>query len=718
MKKNLKDKSKNISGKRILLVCAFFFFGYIMLIGRLFFIQIIDHAFYVTKGEENRRGIVTLQPERGIIYDTNGNILAMSATSETLVAEPKKITNPGKAAELLGKVLHKDIKELTVKLSSKKDAVFVARQLDDNLVANLKKINIMGRTLEKAGFYFVPETKRFYPKKQLASQIIGFAGKDGKGLEGIEYQFEKQLTGTPGKIEGDRFPGAGLIPGTVTKVVPRKNGCDIYLTIDDMVQYIAEKELAETAKTSHIKAGTIIVVKPNTGEIIAMASYPSYDPNNYNVSSAENRKNLAVSMNYEPGSTYKIVTAAAALQERVVTPQSHFYCGGVIKVPGGKIRCPDANGHGSESFTNVIENSCNVGFVNVGLNRLGKQRMFEYAKAFGFGQKTGINIAGEESGIVRSEKSAISLDIATMSIGQGIAVTPIQIAMAASAVANGGELKKPIIVKEIRDHVSNRLISKTQPETIRRVISPDVASELRTMLEDVVEEGTGKSAYVGEYRAAGKTGTAQKVSPNGGYMKGKYVASFVGFAPADNPKVVVLVVLDEPVGRYYGGEVAAPVFADVLRAALGRLGVRPDEALINKGGSAYNKVPAVDGMLVTDAARSLARAGIEWEKTGNGKVVIGQFPLAGQLTEKGKKAILFTNEPLTDAKKVKIIKKTSDSAIIVPNFTGQTMRQAAKLARSLGIAMIPSGSGIAVGQNVAPGTAVESGDSVGVGFRP
>lgn len=698
------------SKKRIVLILTFFFFVFLILLFRLIWIQFYKSEFYHQKALENRMRSIPVEPKRGTIFDRNGNELAISASADTLIAIPAEVDNPEEIAKVLAPIINMEEEELYKKLTKRSALVFIKRKLEKETVDKIKALTLNGEEIIGKGIDFTEEGKRYYPKGKLASHVLGISGIDSQGLEGIEFEYDDKLRGQLGKLESERDAKNRAIPNGVKRYIPPKNGQDMYLTIDEVIQYIAERELAKAVNEHQLKSGTIIVVRPQTGEVLAMANYPDYDPNKFGEYPSENRRNIAITDNYEPGSTFKIIVAAAAIEEMVVNLEGDSYsCGGSIQVPGGRIRCHKASGHGQQTFREIVENSCNVGFVTVGLHRLGAERLYKYIEGFGFGEKTNISLPGEARGIVRKQESIKPIEIATMSIGQGIAVTPIQLIMAVSAVANGGTLLEPQLVKEFRDSDTGAVVSEFTPVVVRRVISKETSEELRDILESVVTEGTGKRAYIEGYRVAGKTGTAQKVGPGGGYISGKYVASFAGFAPANDPQVAVLVVLDEPKGEYYGGLIAAPVFKAVMEDTLEYMGVKPQMIAEEIKKETIVKVPEVRNLPLEDAKRVLNNTGLNYIIEGEGTMVIEQTPKTNAQITIGSNVILYLGEELVPRE---------NQEVTVPDIEGKTMREAAEILSAMGLKLSPTGSGIAVKQSPAPGSKMTVGMTIYVTFEP
>jgi len=456
-------------------------------------------------------------------------------------------------------------------------------------------------------------------------------------------------------------------------------------------------------------------MEPETGAILAMGNRPTFDPNNWAEEPREIwDKNPAIWYNYEPGSTFKILVSAAALEEGTVHPEDRFFDPGYAKVADRYIRCWKAGGHGSQSFVEVMQNSCNPGFISVGLNT-GKDRFYKYIDAFGLGEPTGIRLPGEESGIIIPQKIATNLNLATMSIGQSIAVTPIQLLTAVAAVANDGVLMKPQLVQEIR--YEGKTVSTLKPEKVRQVISADTAHQLCGLLESVVVHGTGRNAYVEGYRVGGKTGTAQVVGESGGYVSGRYVASFAGFAPADDPKMAMLVVIAEPKGGvYFGGLIAAPIFQGIARDVLRYLQL-PETPGLEKPQLPYQVevpdvevvVPNVANYPLEEARRSLQAAGLKYQANGEGQIVYEQTPKPGARVNSGTTVILEL-QPAG--------KKEDGEPVTVPDLRGLTIKESGNLLENIGLRLLPEGSGVAVQQSVNPGTKVEHDTTIKVIFEP
>ena len=558
----VREKKRRIT---FLFILAIIF--YFLLIYRLYNIQVIQSNKYKELAQQEHLTSFSIEGERGNIYDRNLKKLAVNVNTKSLFAIPPRIQDPHKTAQLLSSVLNLETKEILSKLNQKNSFVWIKRKLNDIEVEEVKKLNL-------PGLDFLDENKRYYPRKKLASNLLGFAGIDNQGLEGLELYFEKELKGLPSLVILERDASGGKIPFGIKRFSNYQDGNSIVLTIDEVIQYITEEALDKAFYQYKAKTGVAIVVKPKTGEILAMAVRPSFDPNYFNRFSRDLWRNKAITDIYEPGSTFKIITIATALEEGVVKLDDQFYCKGWIKYNGNIFH--DIEPHGAQDLTGIVKNSCNIGVIQVG-TRLDEKVFEKSIRRFGFGSLTEISLPGEVNGLVRSVKDWSKISLASLSIGQEIAVTPIQLIMAISAIANRGTLMKPMIVKEIVDSHQNR-VKVFKPKPVRQVVSTETALTMTKILEQVVIDGTGKGAKIPGYRIAGKTGTAQKFDfSTGKYSKNKYSALFVGYAPVENPQIAILVLLDEPRGSYYGGIVAAPVFKEIASKALPYLSIPPNE---------------------------------------------------------------------------------------------------------------------------------------------
>lgn len=701
---------KRLTG--VFILASLFFF---ILIGRLAWIQFVHGEELEQKALDVRMRDVPVEAKRGSIYDRNGEELVTSISVDSIYVIPGQVKNPRETAEKLAPLLGMETEKVYEIITSKSSFRWLKRKFRDyQAVQKIKELKL-------PGINFVEESTRFYPHEDLASHVLGITGIDNQGLAGIELGYDEELRGVPGRIVVEYDAAGRKVPEALHRYFPPQQGNHLVLTLDETIQYFVERELDKIVETYKPRLAVIIVMDPKTGEILAMGNRPTFNPNNWMEASDKVwNRNPAIWYNYEPGSTFKIITAAAALEEGVVKPADRFYDPGYIEVAGRRIRCWKDGGHGSQSFEEVIQNSCNPGFIEVGLE-LGRERFYKYIRAFGFGQRTGIDLIGEQAGIVIPEEKATNLNIATMSIGQSIAVTPIQLAAAVSAVANDGVLMKPRVVREIRNE-KGEVVKRYKPEKVRQVISRETSVLLRNLLEKVVVDGTGKNAYVEGYRVAGKTGTAQVVSEKGGYESGKYVSSFVGFAPVDDPKVTILVVIAEPQGGvYYGGVVAAPVFQAVARDTLRYLQIpeNPDlkgpeqpggqPAEVERNHRAVITVPEVVNCPVVEAERRINGAGLNVRLVGEGELVCGQTPEGGARVEAGTTVVLELQPNPS---------REDGGLVTVPDMTGVTIKEAASLLEDIGLRLNPEGSGLAVGQDIKPGKKVPRGTTVKIKFAP
>lgn len=667
------------------------------LIGRLGYLQFYKSPWLAENAVDQRVREIPVEAKRGIIYDRNGRELAVSVSTESVYAIPAEIRNADETAAKLAAILALDANNLSVKLKKRQAFTWIKRKVDEETALAVKKLNLPGIGLTQEG-------RRQYPFDNLAAHVLGFTGIDSQGLDGVELTFDSYLRGRPGGIVVEYDARGREIPHATHRFVPPAEGHNLYLTIDVVIQQIIERELDKVLKETQAKAVTIVVMNPGTGEVLALANKPDYNPNNFAAYSPKLWRNVAVSNAYEPGSTFKIITTAAALAEKVVRPEDRFFDPGSVEVQGRNIHCWKHGGHGSQSFLEVVENSCNVGFVNVGL-RLGADAFYRYINNFGFGRATGIDLPGEARGIMIDKAKIKPINIATMAIGQSIAVTPIQLISAAAAVANDGQLLRPQIVREVRNK-SGEIVRGFQPDNVASVLDAKSAQLVKGILEKVVEEGTGKNAYIEGFHIAGKTGTAQKVGA-GGYVPGRYVASFVGFAPADRPQIAMLVIIDEPVGAYYGGVIAAPVFGAVARDILQYLKVVPRVEAAADNKEAHVIVPNVINLLTADAVKELQKAGLTARVEETGERVADQVPKPGSRVPASSGILLYTLSP-----------RYAAGEITVPDLTGKSPREAIDILADVGLIFSPVGSGTkAVKQDPPAGGKVLSGATITVYFE-
>jgi cell division protein FtsI (penicillin-binding protein 3) len=623
---------------------------------RLVHLQVLGRAFFEQQSTRQSERTINLDPRRGPILDRSLRPLAVSVDAESLYAVPQDIADPPATAAALARVLGLDAdgrREMLAQLQKSRAFVWIRRKVDPQTASRV-------RELQLDGIGFLAEHRRYYPQRELAAHVIGWVGLDNTGMSGIEYAFEDEIRGRAAKVvvatDARRRPVAQTER-------PSTEGDAIVLALDERIQHIAERELDRSMATTQAAAGMVIVVEPFSGEVLAMAGRPTFNPNRYAAFPSSRWRNRAVSDVFEPGSVFKIVTAAAALQEKVVDRNEVLDCGhGRIEIAGTTIN--DHAVFDNLTFAQAVAKSSDIGMIRVA-QRLGRENFYRYERAFGFGEPTGIDLPGETGGILRPTSRWSALSLPSMSFGQEIGVTGLQLAMAAAAVANGGYLMKPILVSRVED-AEGRVVKEMKPVVVRRAIEPETAEALTDLLRLVVREGTGHLAAVPGYVVAGKTGTAQKVDASGHYSMVDHVASFVGFVPAARPAVVILASLDTPRGeRNEGGDVAAPLFARVAEDTLRVLAVPPDDpdrvlravavSPANLVPAAYRAQPArpaveppaegpglmpdLRGRSAREAAIDAARRGLVVELRGSGKVV-DQTPRPGAEIEPGGTCVL------------------------------------------------------------------------------
>ncbi|MBZ4654715.1 MAG: stage sporulation protein [Peptococcaceae bacterium] len=673
---------------------------------RLIWVQFVMGQELQQKAFDARFRNVEVKAKRGVIYDAKGKPLAISVSTDSFYAIPAQVRKANKVDETAAKIsqiLGMDQAKVKELITKRQAFVWIQRHVPDEKAKALKALNL-------EGINFVEEPERFYPKGPLAAHVLGFAGIDNQGLNGIEITYDKVLSGVPGTIMVEYDAKGQEIPDALHKYVPPQDGNSIYLTIDETIQYIVERELDATMKLRNPKRAGAIVMDPKTGRILAMAARPAFEPNKYKEYDASVWRNFLISDAYEPGSTFKTVTAAGALDEGVVKPTDRFYDPGFIKVGKETVSCwRRGRPHGSQSFVEGVQNSCNPVFVTVGL-REGKDVFYRYLYGFGFGKKTNIELPGEATGILVPKERAKDIDLATMSIGQANAVTPIQLITAFAAISNDGWLMKPQLVKEIRDKDGN-LVKTIEPEKVRQVISPETSRMLLEILETVVSQGTGKNAYIEGYRAGGKTGTAQKIIPGGGYSSTEFIGSFMGVAPVNDPRVVVLVIVDSPQGIYYGGQVAAPVFKNIVRDTLRYLQVpvQVEPEKLTQNNQKTVRVPNLAGMEIKEARNSLEKLKLKLDIYGDGTRVKAQLPLPGSELPEGGKVILYTSVPAHQGQ---------PETVAVPDLTGKNLAEAKEIVKLLNFNLEVQGSGVVIRQEPEPGMQIAIGSTITVVMEP
>src|SRR3954471_4768816 len=551
----------NGAARRLFIFAAVLSLWIVAIVCRLLYLQLFEYGDFVKQASRQQQRSIEVSPPRGVIYDRNGRELAMTVSVDSVFAVPSEIPDQANTAALLARILKTEPQEILAHFKSSHAFSWIARKLDNDTAARIRDLNLKG-------IYFQKESKRFYPKRELAAQALGFVGLDDEGLGGLERSFDSPMRGKSGKMLISMDARRHWFGRVEKQPDPGEN---LVLTIDEKIQYIAERELDAAMQRTHAAAATVIVQNPKTGEVLALANRPTFDANAFHKSDPQKMKNRAVSDIYEPGSTFKMVTIAAALEEKITNPEEVIDCqNGAIYI--GNVRIRDHKPFGLLSVSQVLANSSDVGAIKLGL-RLGEDRFDRYIRAFGFGSQTGIELPGETRGLTKPVNRWSKVSIGAISMGQEIGVTPLQLAGLVSTMANDGVWVAPRIVAATSGPRSKLQTVEFRPVTERRVIAPFTAAQMKQMMEGVVLHGTGRNANLDGYSAAGKTGTAQKFDPvTGKYSHTKFVASFAGFAPVNNPAVVVAVILDSPVAQHVylqeGGWTAAPVFKRVAQQVL------------------------------------------------------------------------------------------------------------------------------------------------------
>jgi cell division protein FtsI (penicillin-binding protein 3) len=646
-----------------------------LVLTRLSYLQLYRYSDYLTRARKQQQRVVEISPRRGVIYDRNLRELAMSISVDSCFAVPSEIADPAMVARLLSRVLETSADEIQTKLRSSRSFVWIARKLAPEQVERIQSLNLRG-------IYFQKESRRFYPKRELAAHVLGYVDIDEVGRGGIEYALDKQIRSKPGRllILADArhrwYDRDEQSPAAAASVV---------LTLDEKIQYLAEKELAAAIRETRAKAGTIIVQDPATGEILALANWPTFNPNTPGESRAEARLNRAVATLHEPGSTFKIVTLSAAFEEGLTRTDEWIDCqNGAIYIAGHRIR--DHKPFGVLNVMQVMAKSSDVGAIKLGL-RLGAPKLYEYIRAFGFGQQTGIELPAETRGLLRGLENWTPVSVGSISMGQEVGVTEVQTVSAFSAIANGGLLYSPRVVRGIRHGDEFTPAEAPVPE---RVVSPVTAATLRRLLEGVILEGTGYLARLDGYTAGGKTGTAQKIDPaTGRYSLTDHIASFVGFAPINSPAVTVLVTLDSPPNLYHGGDVAAPVFKRVTEQVLAYLNVPPD-------------VPMDQRMQLAAAGRPPAVDVSDFSPIQRVEAALPVFPPVPAAEVAGESAPTVALE--------------EGEGVAVPPLEGLSVRAVTEACLRVGLHPVLIGTGVAVEQKPEPGQRLRRGGRVTVRF--
>jgi cell division protein FtsI (penicillin-binding protein 3) len=616
---------------------------FIALISRAFQLQVLSGKKLKTLAQRQHTTVLQLPPERGVIYDRNGEKLAVSIMADSVCADPSKIADPVRAAGQVAGILNLDSQSVLKKISQPKNFCWLARKISPEQAVSVENADI-------EGIFLVKEPKRFYPNGELAAHLVGFVGMDARGLEGLESKYDESLKGKPEKLAWARDAKGKKLFLRVEKSETKKDeNVNLVLTIDNRIQYLVETHLKEAVLSKGAKGGLAIVMDPKTGEILAMANEMGFNPNNVDGLTSEKWRNRAITDFFDPGSTFKPFLVAGALEEKIIKESDKFFCeNGNYKIANRVIHEANKKRHGVLTVPDILKYSSNIGAAKIA-QKMGKEKFYDYIESFGFGAKTGIDLPGESSGLVRPVKNWVPVDTAMIGFGQGVSVTAIQLISAVSAIANNGVLMKPYVVRGFADK-DNRLIKLYTPTVVRKVISPDVAKRLTKMLTEVVGavDGTGKNARIVNVAVAGKTGTSQKFDfTRGVYSSEKVRTSFMGFFPADNPQVAILVILDEPQRDKWGGVAAAPVFKNIGEQILNcfKTNIREtpvfekdtnkvqlvsaQQTLIpqNVVGDDESTMPDFSGLTIREAMKKAKAESIELKISGNGWAV-RQYPQA------------------------------------------------------------------------------------------
>jgi cell division protein FtsI (penicillin-binding protein 3) len=658
---------------RWLVVCVLAVVWMVAVLGRLSYLQLFRYSEYFARAQRQQQRTFEISPKRGPIYDRKGRELAVSLPMDSVFADPSDVSDPEMVARLLSRVLDLPAEDLETRIREARTPVRLGRKLAPETVERIEAMNLRG-------IFFQKENRRVYPQREIASHVVGFVDGDEKGAGGVEHSLDKLIRGRPGRMmvmaDGRRHwydrnesaanPGAGVV-----------------LTIDETIQYIAEKELAQAIETTQAKNGTVVVQDPNSGELLAVANWPTFDPNNAGSYSAEVRMDRAVTAAYEPGSTFKLITLAGALENGITNPSEMIDCQmGSILVAGRLIH--DHKPFGVLSVRDILAQSSDVGTIKLAL-RLGGPKFYHVIRDFDIGELTGIELPGENRGLMRPIENWSANSIGSLAMGQEVSVTPVQIISAVSAIANGGLLYRPRIVHEIRGNAPDSLREHPEPT---QATDPKTAATLREMMENVILDGTGKRAKLDGYTAAGKSGTAQKIDKDTNrYSKNEYIASFVGFAPVNEPRLTILVALDSPIGEHFGGDVGGPVFKRIAEQVLAYLDIEHDIPLPANTHTAKNlrqplKAPA--------ASPSDQAAKVRFD------------------------ALAKKNQQKTDS--ATTVAFGEDDAVVVPNLAGTTVRSVIEQCSELGLEPVVLGNGVALEQSPDAGTQVARGSRITVRF--
>lgn len=697
--------------KRLKIALWFMMVLLLLLIARLVKVMVIDSEELENRAASQQTRNTTLSATRGKILDSTGVVLARNATAYKVVIWPSSIKDDEKerVAKELSSLLDMDYANVLEKVNANKQEIVLARQVERETVDKIESMKL------GIGVGTAIDTKRYYSSGSLFSQLLGFTNIDGEGQAGLEQKYEKYLAGKNGRMVTETDGKQNPLPYGVQEIIEANDGCDLILTTDAVMQSALEKACKEALEVNKAASVQGVIMDCTTGEIKAMTTQPDFDPNSppRNDMALLNSlmRNRVVTDSYEPGSTFKLITLSAALDSHTVNTGTGFYCDGGCTVNGERIKCWRSGGHGSQTLYKAVQNSCNPSFVKMALS-MGTETFYDYIYSFGFGSSTGSGITGESAGIVTHQKYITENTLARIGFGHSIAVTPLQLVTAVSAAVNGGKLMQPYVVDSIVAP-DGTVVLKNEPKVVRRVISEETSALVRDIGESVVSEGSGKNAAIPGYRIGGKTGTAQKYGADGKIAQGKLIASFIGFAPADEPKYVCLILVDEPqVGTIFGSTVAAPFVKQVMEEVLRYAGYLPEQA------STSVTVPAVTDITVAEAKRELEKIGLTATyQDDENEIVTAQVPIEGKSVQAGSGVLLYT--AMTSAPSEDILGEQEDEMVIVPDVFDKTKLEANDALKAKGLIIKidpPDQSGKAIRQSPAAGETVPKGTEVLVEF--
>lgn len=733
-----KPTKKQMVKRSVLVLVITILFGFGADVASLVRLQLVEGETYQQKAENQQLSDTKITAQRGVIYDRNKKVLAQSATVWKVYIVPAKLKGKEEIVSLiadgLSEILDVD-RETILEKSKLSNQYTVIKSKVENPEKEKVSEFIASHSKEKLINYIgiTQDSKRYYPYNDFASTVIGFTGADDQGLAGIEAKYDETLTGVPGRVVTAKNAKQGKMPNQYETTIDPQQGNSLVLSIDQVIQYYLEKNMQQCVEDNNAVSATAIVMDVKTGAILGMVTKPDFDLNSpwklsneelqntidqleggersAALSKAQNNqwRNRAISDTYEPGSVFKVITAAAALEEGTVHLDDSFVCKGFVEVAGNKIRCSNRGGHGAENFIQGMQNSCNPVFVQVA-QKLGEEKFFKYFSGFGFTEKTGIDLPGEAESIFQPGKDWNIATISSYSFGQTFQISPIQMITALSAIANGGNLMQPYLVQEVLDENGNT-VSTTQPTVRRQVISKETADTVTMLMEAVIANGTGKNAYAAGYRVAGKTGTSQKVGQYYEDGSQKWVASFGGFAPANDPQIAILISVNEPRGAsYYGGAVAAPVASVLFTEILSYLNVEPSYTE-DEMKTLDISMPSLVGEKLSTARQMIQEAELKINVVGDGDTVVAQSPAYGQPVPKNGTVVIYT-ESSSEKKMVK-----------VPDFTGLSVSEATERAKEYGLNIKLSGNQltetgvVSHNQSIGKDTEVEQGTVITVYFQ-